>query len=72
METKSKLLRANCIERNEDGRGYNVASCITVGVDRINLFYTFYEPFDENGLPSLANMLFCDDYIQKECVVFLN
>lgn len=72
METKCKLLRANSIERSEDGKGYSVAASIPVGVDLINLFYTFYEPFDENGLPSLQSMVFCDSLVQKECVLFRN
>lgn len=72
METVNKLLRSKSIQRTEDGPMYNVSTNLKQVVSSIDLYFTYYEPFDENGLTSIKGMLYCEDYVQKECVFFKN
>lgn len=72
MEAKMKQLRFSSIERTDDGEMYGVVSNLNVPKATLTLFFTIFEPFNENGLPDMKKPFFCDSFVQKECLILLN
>ena len=72
--TINKFIPLNAIERNEDGIPFNrlFRSQPDNSIAIVDLYFSIFEPFDENGLPSMEKPLMHDSILGKECVIFKN
>lgn len=72
--TTRKFIPSNAIQRNEDGVPFNRLFKKTPdsSITTIDLYFSIFEPFDENGLPSMETPLMHDSVMGKECVIFKN